>query len=368
MFQRSRETMKKVKRFVFMLVLALQFPHTGASVFAQDLSHEADMEYILTNYYILGDYEEAIRLLNRYYAGHQNELAYLYGLCYLKLNMNRVAIDYFNITLAEYENNYEVLNNIGVAYFQEHDYVNAMKYFHLSFIANTGYEIARENYNTAHESWISEREHETIRPVIPFTEKPTMYNSLGWFYYYSGDFHNAIYYFKKALEEDEKYQFAYISLAYVYDEGNNFETALDYLKAAEEIDENNPDLYNNLGIVYYHLSDYEHAENSFKKAIALNYRFAEPYNNLGFLYFEKGVYDLSEEYFKKSMEVNPGNQSLRAESMAGLAVISMKNRNMDQARAYKKSAVSLDYKMNDTGYLTNKLKWSDELIGIWGGI
>jgi tetratricopeptide (TPR) repeat protein len=360
--------MIKVKYFILMVLLVIQFPNNRYSIFAQDLSYESDIEYILTNYYIPGDYEKVIILLNRHYSNYQNELAYLYGLCYLKLNMNMIAIDYFNITLSDHENNYEVLNNIGVAYFQENDYINAMKYFHLSFTSNTGYEIARENYNEAYESWISEKEDGLIRPLIPFTEKPTMYNSLGWFYYYSGDFHNAIYYFKKAIDEDENYQFAYISLAYIYDEGNNFEAALNYLKEAEEIDGNNPDLYNNLGIVYYHLSDYENSENSFKKAIALNYRFAEPYNNLGFLYFEKGAYSLSEEYFKKSLELNLGNQSLRAESLAGLAIINMKNGNIEQSKAYKESAIRLDYRMNDIRYLINNLKWSNELIDIWGNI
>jgi tetratricopeptide (TPR) repeat protein len=350
--------MSKAKCFIFMILLAAQLPNSG--YFSQDLSHESDIEYILTNYYILGDYEEVIR--------YQNELAYLYGLCYLKLNMNKAAMDYFNITLAEHENNYEVLNNIGAAYFQDNDYINAMKYFHLSFISNTGYEIAQDNYNAAYECWVSERENESIHPVIPFTEKPTMYNSLGWFYYYSGDFHNAIYYFKKAIDEDKNYQFAYISLAYIYDEGNNFETALDYLTAAEKIDKNNPDLYNNLGIVYYHLSDYEDSENSFRKAISLNYRFAEPYNNLGFLYFEKGEYGLSEESFEKSIEVNPGNQSLRAESMAGLAIINMKNGNINQSKAYKESALRLDYRINDRKYLTNMLKWNNGLIEAWDDI
>jgi tetratricopeptide (TPR) repeat protein len=158
-----------------MIVLAFQFSDNGYLMAAQDLSYESDMEYILTKYYFTGDYEEVIRLLNKYYLDHQNELAYLYGLCYLKLNMNRIAVDYFNTALAEHENNYEILNNIGAAYFQEDDYVNAMKYFHLSFIANTEYEIARENYNAAYESWISKREDESILPVIPFTEKPTMY-------------------------------------------------------------------------------------------------------------------------------------------------------------------------------------------------
>jgi tetratricopeptide (TPR) repeat protein len=353
---------------MLMALLAVQFSDNGYLLFAQDLPYESDIEYILTTYYILGDYKEVIRLLNRHYFNYQHELAYLYGLCYLKLDMNKIAIDYFNITLAEHENNYEVLNNMGVAYFQENDYINAMNYFHLSFISNTDYEIARENYNVVYESWISHREHESIRPVIPFTEKPTMYNSVGWFYYYLGDFHNAIYYFRKSIAEDKQYQFAYISLAYLYDEGNNFEVALNYLKEAEKIDENNPDLYNNLGIVYYHLSDYENSENSFRKAMSLNYRFVELYNNLGFLYFEKAEYSLSEEYFKKSIAINLDNQSLRAESMAGLAIITMKNKNSDQARAYKESSMRLDYRMNDIKYVTNKLKWSNELIEIWSTI
>jgi Tfp pilus assembly protein PilF len=283
--------------------------------------------------------------------------------------MNRIAIDYFNTTLSAHENNYEVLNNIGVAYYQDNDYINAMKYFHLSFISNTGYVIAQENYNTVYERWaLGPPTSEPNLPIISFTERPTMYNAFGWVYYYSGDYHNAIYYFKKAIDEDENYQFAYIALAYIYDEGNNFEAALDYLMAAEKIDGNNPDLYNNLGIVYYHLADYEKSGNAFKKAILLNYRFAEPYNNLGFLYFENGQYTISEDYFKKSLEINLDNQILRAESMAGLAVINIKNRNTDQAKVYKGYSLRLDYRMNDIKYLTDKLKWSKELIEIWRNI
>ncbi|GHT72349.1 hypothetical protein FACS1894110_26730 [Spirochaetia bacterium] len=359
--------MRKAKCIILTILLSVNMLNNNYSIIAQDLSYESDIEYILTKY-LLEDYQEVLRLLNKHYSEYQNELAYLYGLCYLKLNMNRIAIDYFNNTLAEHENNYEVLNNIGVAYFKENDYINAMKYFHLSFISNTDYVIAQDNYNVAYDNFISKRENETIRPMIPFTETSTIYNSLGWFYYYSGDFHNAIYYFKKSIDEDKNYQFSYISLAYIYDEGNNFETALDYLKAAEKIDENNPDLYNNLGIVYYHLVDYEKSENAFKKAILLNYRFAEPYNNLGFLYFEKGQYNISEEYFKKCLEINLDNKKLRAESMAGLAIINMKNRNIDQAKTFKESSLRLDYRMNDIKYLTNILKWSKELIEIWRNI
>jgi tetratricopeptide (TPR) repeat protein len=352
---------------MLLFLLTVQFLNNKFTASAQDISYEADVEYISTQY-ILGNYENAIILLNRHFPNYQKELAYLYGLCYLKLNMNRMAIEYFNVVLAEHENNYEVLNNIGVAYFKENDFVNAMKYFHLSFISNTNYLIAQQNYNEAYSGWVSKRNNEAVSPMIPFTENSTIYNSLGMFYYYSGDFNNAAYYLKKAIEEDVNYQFAYISLAYLYIEGNNFETALNYLLEAEEIDENNPDIYNNLGIVYYNLFDYERSENAFIKAILLNNKFAEPYNNLGFLFFYKGEYSLSEEYFKKSLDINLDNKDLRAESLAGLAIINAKNNNSELSKNYKEYSIRLNYKMNDIRYLTNMLKWSSEMIKIWNKI
>jgi tetratricopeptide (TPR) repeat protein len=358
--------MEKIKIVILIILLVFQFSNNNM-IFADDLSYESDLEYILTKY-LLSEYEEVIRLLNIHYFNYQKELAYLFGLCYLKLNMNRMALHYFNIVLSENENNHEVLNNIGVAYFQENDFLNAMRYFHLSFISNTDYEIAQKNYNDAYESWLLKREFESIRPIIPFTERATMYNSLGWFYYYFGDFHNAIYYFSKTIEEDAGYQFAYLSLAYVYIEGNNFETALNYLLEAKKINENIPDIYNNLGIVYYHLSDYESSENAFFKAISLNNRFVEPHNNLGFLYLETGKYDLSEEYFQKSLDLNLFNHSLGAESTAGLAILNYKNNNIEQARIYKENSLSLDYRMNNIRHLIDRLKWSNELIEIWGKI
>jgi tetratricopeptide (TPR) repeat protein len=358
---------------VLLVLLAVIFTGNSYLTFAQDLSdssYESDIEYIITKY-ILGDYEEAVRLLNKYHSDNQDGLSYLFGLCYLKISMNKIAIDYFNITLTEHDNNYEVLNNIGVAYFQDSDYLSAMRYFHLSFISNPDYEVAQRNYNAAYNSWNYQNEKGafvSIIPLIQFSERSTMYNSLGWFYYYSGDFHNAIYYFEKSIDEDAKYQFSYIALAYIYYEGNNFETALYYLKEAEKINKINPDLYNNMGIICFHLSDFDNSEKAFKRAITLNKKFAEPYNNLGFLYFETGKYGLSEEYFGKSIEINVDNQSLKAESMAGIALLNFINKNIEKSKTYKESSAKLDYKMNDIRHITDKLKWTNKMIEVWNNI
>ncbi|MCL2293721.1 MAG: tetratricopeptide repeat protein [Spirochaetes bacterium] len=350
------------------IIVAFLFANNENSISAQDVSHESDIQYILMRYHILQDYEGVLRLLHRYHFDRQNELAYLFGLTYLRLNMNRIALDYLRIALANNENNHEILNNIGVAYFQSNDFLNAMKYFHLSFISNPDFEIARKNYNVAHERWFSQREDVIIGRIIPFTGRPTLYTSVGWFYYYLGNFHNAIFYFRKAIEEDERFQFAYIALAYIYHEGNNFKTALHYLLLARQINDNIPDLHNNLGIVYYHLSDFENSEIAFRRAISLNRRFAEPHNNLGFLFITKGEYNLSQKYFEKSIELNLVNFPLRATSFAGLAIISMIGNNIEQARIYKEASIRLDFRMSNLNYLINTLKWSNRLIEIWSRI
>ena len=359
--------MKKTYSFILATVILVQCVFAPSSLQADDLDYEKDMDYILTKY-LLEDYQETLRLLDKHYSHMKNELAYLYGLCYLKLNMNRIAVDYFTITLKEHENNYEVLNNIGAAYFQERNFLEAMKYFHLSFVSNPFYETAIKNYNTAYESWSSQRDDTRVQPVIPFTEKPSIYHSLGWFYYYSGDHPNAVYYFRKAIEEDEQYQAAYISLAYLYDEGNNYDAALDYLLKAERIDSNTPDLYNNLGIVYYHRGDTPAAEAAFKRAIALNHRFAEPHNNLGFLYLDANNVQAAADCFNKSIEANLDNRSLRAESFAGLCFISLKAGDRSRAKDYREAALRLDYRMNETKYLTVKLQWTREMIDLWNSL
>ncbi len=351
-----------------MFIMLLVVSSSNHYLHSEESGQKIGIEYVIAKYF-QGEYQESILLLNNNFSVQNDpKIAYLYGLCHLKLHMNKIAINYLEIALEQNEDNYEILNNIGAAYFQEKDYLNAMKYFHLSFISNSDYVIAKDNYNTAYELWTSGQDGIGVYTVIPFTEKPTIYNSLGWYYYYMNDHQNAIYYFKKAIEEDEKYHFAYISLAYLYDEQNNFESALYYLEQAERIDANSPDLQNNLGIIYYHIKDYGKSEEAFKRAIALNHNFPEPYNNLGFLYLEKDELSQSESYLNKSIEINLVNQRLKAETLAGLAFVNFKNNNISKSIQYKKMSISLDYKMNDVAYLIDILQWNKELITIWNSI
>ena len=328
-----------------------------------------EYQQIMTQY-ILGNYSEVLTLLKHIKTKDEKEnqgINYLYGLCYMHENMNSLARTYYFKVLDKYPDNYEILNNIGVAYYQDSDFINAMKYFHLSYITNMNYTIARDNYNIAYLNYYNNSPPE-MQGLMPFADEVINYNSLGWFYYYLGDLVNSVYYFRKAVESDDKYQFAYISLGYIYDENKNYIKALDYLEKAEAIDPDNPDLQNNLGVLYFHLGRPEDSEASFLRAIELNAFFAEPYNNLGFLYYTEKDYLKSREYLFRGIELNDYNPDLLAESYSLLALIAMQERDPESAAEYKAEAVRSSYRINDIVFLEEGLQWSGEMISLWEDI
>jgi tetratricopeptide (TPR) repeat protein len=325
----------------------------------------------LSAQYLSGNYECVINELNGYSISNSKEemgFWYLYGLCYMKQNMNIKALFCFEKVLLNYPESYELLNNIGVCYFQKKDYLNAMKYFHSAFVANTNYKIAIDNYNIAYSNLISECKEISAVSLMGLDEKPVEYNSIGWLYYYLDDIPDAVYYFKKSIKEDPEYQFSYISLGFIYDERRNYNTALQYLEKAEKIDDKNPDLLNNLGVLYYHLNRKSAAEKSFFSAIEQNNNFPEPYSNLGFIYIDENDLDKAVTFFERSIELNNENNHLLAESLGGLAIVYFKKGNISESKKYKEQSVKSDFKMKDQQYLKTILQWNLSYLDIWSRV
>lgn len=326
-----------------------------------------DLQYITTKY-LLQNYQEAIFLLNSYKAIDSNERVasdYLTALCYLKLNLNRLAREKFEKVLEVFPDQFEVLNNIGVSYYQEREYVKALKYFHLSFISNTSFDIAKKNYNLLYPQVEKGDLNGEEVPILPFEEKVSIYCTMGWFYYYLNDIPNSIYYFKKSISEDSNYLPAYIALGYVYDVGKNYKSALEYLEKAALIDSNNPDLLNNLAIVAYHLGDFARAKENFQKAIGLNSSFTEPYNNLGWLFYDEKKYDLSAEYFERAIQMNHNQFELLGESYAGFALVKFVTGEEEVAKEYRERAITLNFRLGNVSYLKDFVQWNPEILRTW---
>lgn len=125
-------------------------------------------------------------------------------------------------------------------------------------------------------------------------------------------YENAIDWYKKALEVDEKYAPAYAGLGEVYavwgdwkgqsgECGASYDKSLEYsLKAAELA----PDLSHShraLAISYYALGRYEEAEREAKKAIDMNPSDAEAY----FVLWKATGNDPDSEYIEKALDLNP---------------------------------------------------------------
>ena len=99
-------------------------------------------------------------------------------------------------------------------------------------------------------------------------------NDLGLVYSYIGDFNNSLYYLKKAIEIDPELSKAYNDLGIVYAQMGNFDAAIDEINKAIEINPYETDYYYNLAVIYEFLGEKEKAENLLLKALEI-----EPNNN-----------------------------------------------------------------------------------------
>lgn len=357
-----------MKKRIFLIVTIVLYSCISDPIDSNN-SSEDRYNYLLTKY-IVGSYSDVLTSLNSMKLASEKDigLEYLTGLCFLKTNSPVVARIYFFKVLERYPDNFEVLNNIGVSYFKEEDFRNAMKYFHLAFINNPNDDVSRENYNLAYFYSIGKTSQNLNNVTLPFVEEVVNLNSIGWFYYYSGDFPNAIHYFKKSIQIDSSYQPSFIALAYIYIESHNYRTALKYLNDAKDLDKDNPDIFNNLGIIYFQLKMYVESEESFKEAILLNPTFTEPYSNLGILLYETAKNTESRSYLLKSIELNNTNPILLSESYAYMALLDVKENKIEEAIRNKNKSINSSPEILDYKFLEEELQWSKKTIEIWSSI
>lgn len=319
----------------------------------------------IANHYISQEYRNTLDLIEIYKTRSDKEklaVTYLKGHCYLKIKMYDLAIETFNLVLESLPENYEVLNNIGVAYYEKKDFKNALKYFNLSFISNTGFAVAQTNYNITLEQLKKDTDGIVLTPI---DDNNTVLNSSGWFYYYLGNVEKAKYYFSEAIADKPKLSENYIAISYVLDDARQFDLAMKYLKVAEKIDPNNPNVQNNQGVVYYHLGDKKLAQQCFDRAIQLSPNFAEPKNNKALLFVEEASYRSAAILFEEAIVDNRYSEGLLAESLAGLAVCQYSLGDPLSSKKNKEKAILVNYKMGDRSYLVNFLQWSSKMVELW---
>ncbi len=145
-------------------------------------------------------------------------------------------------------------------------------------------------------------------------------NSLGTAYIQSGKISNALNFFKKIYEKNEKdsllYGIALSNLGGIYNLlGDCNESLKFHMKFLEEAKKENDKskiafALNNIGFVYEFLNDYDKALENFKKALELKEEIgneeliASTANNVGRVYVEMGKHNIATDYLQKSLLIS----------------------------------------------------------------
>ena len=200
------------------------------------------------------------------------------------------------------ENRSVVSTNIGVTYFTQYDYANALKYHRLALaqlkkdVINESYLLGKGNIgeDLFYLKKYSEAEKELLE-VYPITKEKKLYRvasgvalSLGKLYY-------------ETKQTDKSIDY--------------FEYAAQYANSSGE-KEKAIEAFNFLGQINKDKGKTEIAENDFKKAIDIVTEFKitlgwEPFYQLGLLYYTQNKLDSSIRYFKKAVELlNKNSENL----------------------------------------------------------
>lgn len=128
--------------------------------------------------------------------------------------------------------------------------------------------------------------------------KARAYNNYGVSLSEKSKFHEAIYYFKKAISMDRYYPDPCNNLAVVYSAVGNVDGAIEAMKQGIAIQPQYPEGYNNLASFLIAKKDYTLAEEALKRALQLRPHYGKAYFNLGRLYLELDKKEEAFECFK----------------------------------------------------------------------
>lgn len=186
----------------------------------------------------------------------------------------KIRIELYKNVLEIEPNNYNALNNIGVAYNDIYKYDEAISNLNKAIELKDDYALAYAN-------------------------RANSYNQID-------DFFNSLKDAEKAIELDPNLEWAYAIKGNVLTKQGNFIEAERTLNKAIEINENSGVAYFNRGYFNEETKRHDESIKDYLKAEELGYdNLAVLYNNLAVAYRRKNDFDLAIKYINKARNVNP---------------------------------------------------------------
>ena len=134
---------------------------------------------------------------------------------------------------------------------------------------------------------------------------PVLFNLLGASLSYLKDYHQALFYYFKAIKIDEGNEEILRNIGKCYLSLNKYSDAEIYFKNALNIKKNNPDALFNIGLVRALSNDSKGSIHFLNKALEIKPSFVECIYNLGLCYKNLGEYKKATEYYLKAININP---------------------------------------------------------------
>jgi len=121
----------------------------------------------------------------------------------------------------------------------------------------------------------------------------------------AGEYEKALNSFKMALDEDSRYEMAWLGIGVCYQDLARYEEAVEAFKQAIRIDPNSSRGHFGLVWTYQELGRYQEAILAYKQAIRINPDEAEVHYFLGHTYSDLGRYQEAIEAYKQAIRIKP---------------------------------------------------------------
>lgn len=201
------------------------------------------------------------------------EALYMSGFLYMKNNLYKKSLEYFNRFINLKNDNPFVYEYMGIM-----DAANRTKYFNKAIEINDNIKMEKKDYSRY--IYIAFKSYEFGEYDISLNYSNYIYNVrqingivnlLGCIYYRKGDYDRALSLFHDLnfiYEKSNIYILCNISSCYRKKNSNNM--AIRYLEKAKEIDDNNKLIYYNLGSIYLDMGNKKSALENIDKALSID--------------------------------------------------------------------------------------------------
>lgn len=163
------------------------------------------------------------------------------------------------------------------------------------------------------------------------------FNNSGIEEYDKGNYEEAEKWYKKAIDADPNFKWAYYNLGLVYEAYKQYQEAIEWYDKAIAIDYEYANAHNGKGVCYYALNNYKSAREEYEKATAIDPNLVYPHYNLGLIAEKEKDWENAKNYYKKAIEVDPyyGN------AYNNLGIIYYEQDNYDEALKYYNKAIEV---------------------------